>query len=126
MKRRHLKATGEYDYDYVNDIAFFKIKDREYKKSIDVNNLVVDIDKKNFVVGLQIFGASKFLRIPKKYLMKCPNWRFEANLENNKMEVRLEYAVVIRNKVQKIQPIIVEQLKGKYADSTVVASPIAC
>lgn len=126
MKKRHLKGPGVYDYDYRNDIAFFKIKNRDYKKSVEVNNLLIDIDKENFVTGLQIFGASGFLRVPKKFLRECPAWNFEANLENNKIEVRLQFAIKVRNQVKEVNPIIVEPLKGRYEDSKVIADPILC
>jgi uncharacterized protein YuzE len=61
IKPRHLEFEGEMDYDPVNDILFLKIKDREYDFSIEFQNMVIDIDKKKFVVGIQIFEASKFL-----------------------------------------------------------------
>ena len=32
-QERHLEGIGEMDYDYLNDILFFKVKDREYEKS---------------------------------------------------------------------------------------------
>ena len=35
IKARHLEAEGEMDYDYVNDVLFFKIKNREYSFSIE-------------------------------------------------------------------------------------------
>ena len=46
MNGRHLAAEGkgEYTYDYLNDILLFKIKDRDYLKSLDFDNLIVDID----------------------------------------------------------------------------------
>ena len=60
---RHLTGEGEMDYDYINDILFFKVKNREYDRSLEFENLVIDIDSENFIIGIQIFDASKFLRI---------------------------------------------------------------
>ena len=126
MKNRHLKGIGEYDYDYRNDIAFFKTKNRDYKKSIEANNLVIDIDKENYVTGLQIMNASRFLRVDRKHLRKCPAWKFEAKLENNKIEIRLQFAIKLRNQIKEVNPIIMEQLPGRYKDSKVLAEPILC
>ena len=59
MKPRHLEAEGEMDYDYANDVLFFKIKDREYDFSIEFQNMVIDVDEEKFIVGIQIFEAYK-------------------------------------------------------------------
>lgn len=126
MKKRHLKGVGRYDYDYRNDIAFFKTKGRDYKKSIEADNLVIDIDKENYITGLQIMNASKFLRIDKRYLRECPTWKFEAKLDNNKIEIRLQFAIKVRNQIKEINPIIMEQLPGKYKDSKVLAESVLC
>ncbi len=45
LESRHLEAKGKMDYDYANDILFFKLKDREYAFSIEFHNIVIDIDK---------------------------------------------------------------------------------
>ena len=36
--------------------------------------MVIDIDKEKFVTGIQIFDASKFLRISKVNLREIPKW----------------------------------------------------
>lgn len=110
-KERTLEAEGEMDYDYVNDVILFKVKDREYDFSIEFQNIVVDIDKEQLIVGIQIFDASKFLKIEKEHLQKITNWQFKAKLENNEFRIDLHYQVSVRNKIinNNIYPIIVQQ-----------------
>ena len=64
--KRNLEGEGQADYDYAHDILFFKTKEREYVRSIEINNMVIDIDKENFLVGIQILEASRFFGIGKK------------------------------------------------------------
>ena len=73
MTMRHLDGTGkgEAKYDYSNDILLLKIKDRDYKKSIELDNLVVDFDSEDFIYGMRIFDASKVLELPKESLPFC-------------------------------------------------------
>ena len=112
MKKTNLK--GEVDYDYKNDILFFKTKNREYSKSIEIDNIILDIDTKGFIVGIQLFEASKFLKIDKIKLRDIPNWEFttktDAQKENGKnitrIEIRLTFQVRIRNKLIEKNPII--------------------
>ena len=42
MTMKSLKEKGEADYDFKQDILFFKTKDRTYKKSIELHNIVLD------------------------------------------------------------------------------------
>jgi|SRR3989338_5107740 len=122
MKPRHLEAEGEMDYDYVNDILFFKIKDREYDFSIEFQNMVIDIDEEKFIVGIQIFEASKFLRMSKISLREIPNWRFNAKLEDNTIEIRLDYQLKVRNKIFEKNPIIIQENKSESLRPQVVTT----
>ena len=111
IKPRHLEAEGEMDYDYVNDILLFKVKDREYDFSVEFQNMVIDIDKEEYIVGIQIFDASKFLKINRGNLRKITGWKFQAALNDNEFRIDLHYQVVVRNKTinNNIYPIIVQQ-----------------
>jgi|GEM_PF-1027200 len=113
-KERTLEAEGEMDYDYINDILLFKVKDREYDFSIEFQNMVVDVDNEQFIVGIQIFDASKFLKIDKEHLRKIIKWQFKARLRDNEFRIDLYYQVVIRNKIvnNNLYPIIVRQDMG--------------
>src|SRR3989344_4813468 len=120
-KERILEAEGEMDYDYVNDILLFKIKDREYDFSIEFQNMVVDVDEGQYIVGIQIFDASQFLKIGKEHLRKITNWQFKAKLQDNEFRIDLYYQVVVRNKTvnNNIYPIIVQQDMGLPSPQTV-------
>ena len=108
---------GEVDYDYKHDILFFKTKNREYVKSIEMDNIILDIDSEGLIVGIQMFEASKFLRMDKISLREIPKWEFstkadkikEGNKELTKIEIRLVFNVKIRNKLVEKNPIIMPQ-----------------
>ncbi len=106
---RHLEGKGEMSYDLINDILFFKVEEREYDYSLEFQNIVVDIDKEQFIVGIQIFDASKFLQIEKVHLKQIPKWRFQAKIEEKIIELRLFYQIIIRNQTIEKNPIIFQQ-----------------
>lgn len=118
---KHLKGKGVVDYDYKNDILFFKTQEREYIKSIELDHIIVDIDKEDFLVGIQIFEASKFLNIKKKDLLSIPNWEFNANVYREeigaKIEIRLNFQIKVRNKLTKINPIILQNTQENLPNS---------
>lgn len=115
---RKLKGKGEVDYDYPHDTLFFKIKDRDYDRSLELDNIVLDIDAEKFITGIQIFEASKFLRTPKLALKNIPHWKFDAHVENNRIEVRLAFQILFRNKIIEKNPIIVEPITESLPESS--------
>jgi len=123
MKERHLnaKGKGEFAYDYKNDILFFKIKDRDYLKSIDFDNLIVDIDTKNFITGLRIIDASKVFKMSKVALSKIKGFEFNARIEDKVVAIQLRFTSVLRNKptIQQGQDFIREALHTNVPDSRV-------
>ena len=122
MAMRYLdaKGKGEADYDLMHDVLFFKVKNREYDRSIEIDNIVIDIDKEDFPMGMQMFDASEFLRMPKIALKNVQKWQMEASVEGNKLEVRLLFTASQRNKIKEITPIIREQLKESLPNSEMI------
>ncbi len=119
-EKKLLNAKGEADYDFENDILFFKVKNREYEKSVELDRFAIDIDDENFVVGMQIFEASKFLGVPKEFLCAIKRWAFQATVAENRLEIRLMFQVLSRNRVIEKNPIIIEPLKISMPNSNMM------
>ena len=125
MVHKKLEGKGEVDYDYEHDILFFKLKGREYAKSIELlDNIVVDVDKEGFLVGIQMFDASEYLNIDKKSLLKIPNWQFTISVHENIIEIRLVFQVKIRNKIVEKNPIIAQQVNQKLPNSEMTCEAV--
>ena len=125
MTQKRLEGKGEVDYDYKHDILFFKTKEREYAKSIELlDNLVVDVDKEGFLTGIQIFDASEFLDIDKKSLLQIPNWQFTLNVHENIIEIRLVFQIKVRNKIVEKNPIISQQINQNLPNSKLVCEAV--
>lgn len=120
MKPKTLKAKGEVDYDYQHDIILFKIKNRDYVKSIELNNLVLDIDKEGFITGIQIFKASNFFNLTKNALLKIPQWQYLATVDSGRIEIRLAFKVTVRNKIIEKNPIIVQETNEPLPNSEIM------
>ncbi len=120
--KRVLRANGEADYDYESDILFFKIKNREYETSLDMGRFSVDFDNEKFVVGIQIFDASEFFGVSKILLRSIKKWGLQIDVAENKLEIRLMFQIVSRNKVIEKNPIIIESLRTQVPDSKVMCA----
>lgn len=121
-KGKHLEGKGKMDYDYVNDILFFKVNNREYDFSLEFQNMVIDVDEEDFIVGIQIFDASKFLGISKANLRSIPKWQFKAKVDNGTIELRLVYQISIRNKIIEKNPIIIQRNDAELSSPQMVAT----
>lgn len=75
------KGRGEMDYDYANDLLFFKVKEREYDRSIELDDVVLDVDKEGYITGIQIFGASNMFEVDKNTLRNVHKWDFKVRIE---------------------------------------------
>ena len=120
MKSKLLKGKGEMDYDYKTDILFFKTSGREYVKSMELDKLVIDIDNEGFVVGLQLFEASQFLALDKATLMKIPRWEFKTVVEDGRIEIRLTFQVVQKNKIIEKNSIIMQPTSEPLPNSEMI------
>lgn len=119
---RHLEAKGKMDYDYVNDILFFKVDNREYSYSLEFQNMAIDVDEEDFIVGIQIFDASSFLNISRTNLRAIPKWQFKSKVDNGVIELRLVYQISIRNKTIEKNPIIIQQNDANLSSPQMVAT----
>ena len=101
MELKHLDAQGkgEMDYDYIHDILFFKVREREYKKSIELEDIVLDVDSEGFVTGIQIFDATKIFNLEKESLRNIKKWEFKIRTEGKVVFVQLTFDIMKRNKL---------------------------
>lgn len=113
------KVKGEYDYDYKNDILFFKVKDREYEKSVELDDVLLDIDKEGIICGIQIFEASRLFKLEKEALRGIQRWEFSVKIENNIVNIQLVFEVLRRNK-------IIERGQSLIREATLNDSEVVC
>ena len=118
------KGKGEFSYDYRNDILLFKMKNRDYLKSIDFDNFTIDIDSKGFITGIRIFDASKVFGLTKLALLNIKNFEFNAHAEDKIITIQLKFTSVLRNKpvIKGSENFVREALHSKIEDSQLVCS----
>ena len=120
MKEKTLEFAGECDYDYKYDILFFKVKGRQYLKSIELGNLIIDLDSEKFLNGIQVLEASKFLGLEREKLREILTWNFVGRIEDNKIEVRLAFQVKSRNLIIEKNSIIIQNINDDLPNSQIV------
>ncbi|MFH1590952.1 MAG: DUF2283 domain-containing protein [archaeon] len=99
-KKNLLEAPekGELTYDYRQDILTFKVKDRDYKMSIEFQNFIFDFNAEDFITGIRIFDVSKVSGLNKLVFNNLVHGAFNASIKDNVISVRLNFVGKMRNK----------------------------
>ncbi len=124
METKHLdaKGNGEMDYDYANDILFFKVKEREYDHSIELEDVVLDIDKEGYITGIQIFGASKMFNVDKDTLRNVQRWEFKVKTEGKVISIQLTFEMVRRNQIVERGQNLIRESSSLLTESEVMCA----
>ena len=91
MKLKHLEATekGAMDYDLENDILFLKVAGRTYARSVELDDIVVDLDQEGAVIGVQVFDVSALFALDKAVLQHVQQWQFSVKIEQNVITIQI-------------------------------------
>src|SRR3989344_9300574 len=112
------KSKGIYSYDYDNDILFFKVKWRMYRKSLDFGNLVVDMDNDGYIMGIRIMDAVQVLGMPQVALKSVKDFKLNAFIEDGIVTVELRFSCVRRNNtIMYTQDFVRDVMDNKVKDS---------
>ena len=83
------------DYDFEEDLLYLYNEAKKSKGSIEFDDLVVDLEKKGAIVGLEIFNASKYLseltnkKITKKNLKKIEHATFSFTTKKGTIIIKI-------------------------------------
>ncbi|MEK6921836.1 MAG: DUF2283 domain-containing protein [Nanoarchaeota archaeon] len=122
IKQLNAIGKGEMDYDYSNDILFFKVKNREYDRSIELEDIVLDLDKQGFITGIQIFGASTIFKLEKETLQNIKKWEFHVQTEGKVISIQLMFEMIRRNKIIERGQNLVRETSTSLQDSEVLCA----
>lgn len=124
--KKVLEGKGKFDYDYIHDILLFTIKDRLYDRSIELGDVIIDLDTEENIMGVQIFEVSKQTGISKAHFRDIKKFGFEGvirKLDENRslIEVKLDFILLVRNKEIHERPSYTTSVDEKLDESKMVA-----
>jgi uncharacterized protein YuzE len=107
-------------YDFGNDILYVRKKNQKYSFSKSVNELIIDYDNKNNVIGFEILNASDFLYLKKINLQNIKKIELELLLFKDVILIKAIVGSLIRNNlksnsvnIEKPKPIEIPNSKLK-------------
>lgn len=104
--KAHNSFEVDYKYDGEVDALFIHVKNEfSYATSVELdNNVILDFDKKNVPVVLEILNASKILKTTKFSLRNIQDINVNINVSDESISLKLDLTVLIHNKnrIQKV------------------------
>ena len=118
MEKPTVERKGKYFYDYL----VFKIENVEYYRSIELENLLIDLNKKGRLSGIRIFDPSKIFGISKKRLDNVGDFRFHIKIKKNILTLELEFKFMEKKRSVTEHGVMKEILDSNIAETEVVCS----
>lgn len=84
-----IQTTGKYTYDAEHDLLIIKVDDVRYKRSVEQENLVLDLGQRDAISGIRIIDATSTLRIPKEVLSNVSEWTLTVDQKQGVACIRL-------------------------------------
>jgi len=96
---RQESLVTKYDYDFENDSIFFYGGNKQYRSSVDLDGIILDISDDNNIMAIEILDASKRFNLAKEDLRNIKY--FEANIEisEENIKITMKISVSKRNKM---------------------------
>jgi len=96
---RQESLVTKYDYDFENDSIFFYGGNKQYRSSVDLDGIILDISDDNNIMAIEILDASKRFNLAKEDLRNIKY--FEANIEisEENIKITMKMSVSKRNKM---------------------------
>lgn len=88
---------SKYDYDIENDSAFFYGTGRKYKRSMDLDGIIIDISEDNFIMAIEILDASKKFNILKSDFMHLKRFNADINVNKDTIKIVMTIDIIKRN-----------------------------
>ncbi len=106
------QTISKLNYDFENDSLFVFPKSRvpeNYKISEHVDNFILDLDKNNNLIGIEILNASKVFNTTKTFLNSVTNYNFLIDINEKTIKIQANLKVKIRNNTKE-KEIQIEKL----------------
>jgi uncharacterized protein YuzE len=88
---------SRYDYDIENDSSFFYGTGKKYKRSMDLDGIIIDVSEDNFIMAIEILDASKKFNILKSDLMNLKRFKADINVNKDTIRIVMKIDIIKRN-----------------------------
>lgn len=88
---------SKYDYDLENDSAFFYGTGKKYKKSMDLDGIILDMSEDDYVMAIEILDASKKFNVLKADLQNLKNFDADIEVHKETIKIAMKITIVKRN-----------------------------
>lgn len=85
---------GRYRYDGEYDVLTFRLLEGRYDRSLEIGDVVLDLDRRGCVVGLRVFDASMLFGLEKEHLIEVEDFRFSCEFSDGFVSLRIRFTPI--------------------------------
>jgi len=111
-------------YSFPDDILVFRPMKREYESSIQMGDIIFDLDKNRKIVGVELMGASRLFGISKSVLNNIVSGKVQLSVSENLIKIHIKLNANIRN-TDKTAAFALRDIKPKFINPTELNLAIA-
>ena len=109
-----MSGKFRFDYDAENDLLYLYNPAKKSKGSVEFGELIIDLEKKGGIAGIEIFGASKYLseltnkRISKRALKNLENASVSHSSRNGTVMIKIVLRI---EKEEILAPVAIQDMR---------------
>lgn len=88
---------SKYDYDLENDSVFFYGTGKKYKKSMDLDGIIIDMSEDNHTMAIEILDASKKFNVLKSDLLNIKSFDADVRISKETIKIVMKIEIIKRN-----------------------------
>jgi len=96
---RQESLVTKYDYDFENDSIFFYGGNKQYRSSVDLDGIILDISEDIDIMAIEILDASKRFNLAKEDLRSIKYFEASIEISEENIKITMKMSVSKRNKM---------------------------
>lgn len=108
---------GKGDYFFEEDILSVLPLKRSYDSSFQMGNIILDLDKKGRINGVELLNASELFNLPKLFLKNIVGGELDIKVDKSLIKLKFKLKTHIRN-ADKLASLNIERVKPDFLTPT--------
>lgn len=96
-KMPRMTELSKIDYDLENDSVFIYGSGKQYKKSIDLDDIILDMSEDDYIMAIEILDASKKFNVLKMDLLNVKSFAADIEITEDTIKINMKINIIKRN-----------------------------
>ncbi len=113
---KKIQQFGKMDYDEENDLLFFSLTRSEYLHSLELHDIIVDLDKENKIMGIEMFNAAKLLNVSPNSIIDTIQCMINIIVHKGKLQIHFFFKIEHHGEIIQKEQVITQVISSSIPD----------